>query len=177
MYTPPTTLCGTTAIVARPGAAPVVLGTASVGLSGGRTARLEELKWALKDFAVEDPELDEVLADGSVHTFMLYLSSAQLHLVQQGSSFWTSCLLDVEPRQPPSAGPGGTTPLWRKRSERRWPYVAGNPVPFVAQAHLGGADVYLFEMESGAVLLHRVARFEQDVENHYDEEERRDNAV
>lgn len=155
----------------------MVLATAHVGLSGGRTARLEELEWALDNFAIEDPELANVLRGGSVHTFMLDLSSAQLHLVQYGTSFWTSCLLDVEARQPPSARPGDPQPLWRKRSERLWPFVAAIPVPFVSQANLGGVDVYLFQTENGAVILHRVARFEQDVEDHYNEEERRDNAV
>lgn len=173
MVVPPTTFCKECDIAARPGTEPSIVASEVVRLADGGSLRLTELRWDLAQFDFSDPEMAKAVVPGCIHTFVVTLQNVELHLEQHDSAFWTSSALgarSVDRLPGPAVRPA---PRWRKRSDRFWPQVGGIPVPFIGQTHMAGGDIYLFRLATGAMLAHRVDRFAQDAEDHYDDEERR----
>jgi hypothetical protein len=167
MVSPPSTLCGVTDIAARPGAKPTVVASTEVVLADGSSLTLTELEWQLAQFEIADRALAAEIGSGSINTFVVALPEGELHLQQSDSSFWSSSAVRAEGIHSSLLNSQRPAPQWRKRSNRYWPHVGGVPAPFIGQAHLDGSDIYLFRVESGPILAHRVGRFEQDVEDHY----------
>jgi hypothetical protein len=158
---------------ARPGVEPRVGATGAIRLSDGRVARVRILEWALDGFVIEDEDLARAVAGGHVITIALELPDAHLHLVQGASTFWSSSP-DVEldhDTSLPEGAENGPVPKWHAKSQRSWPRVKAEPIPFVGQGLLGDRILYVFRSLHGLVLIHAVNRSEQDVEDHYDGEQ------
>jgi hypothetical protein len=169
MYLPPETICGFPAKYQGPPEAGVEA-HGLVLLRIGAAVPTTFLRWKLSDFVSSNPE--PWMSDGWVRTILVDLGTAQWHLSQGSSPFWSThpdlCFESAsnsERRHPEEA------PVWHRRSDRYWPRFNGRFLPFLGQGCVGEHDLYLFGDLSAAMLTaHLVSRTEQDVEDHYDQE-------
>lgn len=173
MIQPPTTIGGAVTLKAKPGVSPTLAASSHFTTAAGDEALLRMLRWKFSDFSVMGIPESEDTRNWTLRTFEFVLGEEALHLVQHDSSFWSSAPMAATAGRPPRHAPGAARPQWQRRSQRYWPCVNGRAVPFIAQTFLDGSDVYVFRTEQAEVLLHAVERHEQDVEDHYGEEERR----
>jgi hypothetical protein len=170
MYSPPETVCGFPARYNGPPEA-AVEASGYILLAGGARAPTTFLRWDLADFAVDEP--GGWMSDGWLRTILVVLDNHQWHLSQGNSSFWSSRpdlrieSISNSQRRHPSHGPH-----WQRRSDRYWPQIDRSFLPFLGQGSLARHDLYLFgDLTAKLLAAHLVDRSEQNVEDHYDQEQ------
>jgi hypothetical protein len=169
MICPPTSLWGL-AIKPGPNAAPEEIDAIRVPLNDGVIARIRFLRWNLADF-----ESDVSAAKDPTAWFLTLVAEAQngcVHLWQADSVFYTggasvSAVDASDVKLQPS-------PNWHRRSDLSWPVTLDGPLAFSGQfqslEHVG----YVFgSIRTNTVAILLFVRGEQDVQDHYNEEEKR----
>ena len=168
MFSPPDTVFGTPA---KPRGNPRSAreGSVLIPLHESRVAHATFLRWNLADFEIGDEHLNSV--DGWFLTIAIEVETAQFHLSQGNSVFWTThCDLRVDAIDAKDMSPTTHRPNWARPSNRLWPQQDGTPLPFLGQATTSAYHVYLFGDATQIVVAHLDHRGEQDVEDHYDHE-------
>ena len=176
MFAPPSTFCG---FAARPrgNVTSSTGGSTTISLRDDRLARATFLRWNLADFEISDPELAALT--GWFQTIVLEMEATQWHLVQGNSTFWTTlpeaCIDAILSSRVRCQS---NRPKWKRRPDHYWPHIAGAPLPFLGQGSTEVDHIYLFgDIPSSTLAAHVDHRDAQDVEDHYDEEARRNGSA
>jgi hypothetical protein len=147
-----------------------VLESVAVRVGPDNLARIQFLRWDLRDFELPDGLLDPQETNW-VLTLLVEIAGSTVHLWQGDGEFFAPegrGLRHVDARE--SSGP--TSPRWHKKSGNLWPMLNSTLLPFRGQFRTAEHIGYVFgdvENSTLSVLLQQVG--EQDIEDHYSTEE------
>lgn len=168
----PPTLIGRCSALPKASAAPKELDALQLTTADGRRVKVSLLRWETADFSIESTEP----SNGWFLTIAMQFNEITHHLHQYRSIFFTNInTCDLRPVSSSSVkAKGHPKPDWKRKSDRWWPAMHGQPLPFLGQFVACGHVCYLFSSDINNLVAAYVDVLDvQDVEDHYDEEVRR----
>ena len=168
----PPTLIGRCNALPKASAVPKVLDALNITTADGHSVKVSLLRWEMTDFSIESTEP----SNGWFLTIAMQVNEKTHHLHQYRSIFFTNInTCDLRPVSPSSVkAKGHPKPEWKRKSDRWWPAMHEQPLPFLGQFVASGYVCYLFSRDINDLVAAYVDVLEvQDIEDHYDEEVRR----
>jgi hypothetical protein len=162
------------AVVPKPTASATVLTSFRFDLLDRNPVEGDLYRWEKRDFTFEQG----TSTDGWFLTISVSFANASHHLHQHDSTFFTNRATGGLKAQLQSwiKPPDKSRPLWKRRSDRWWPVKDGSPLHFIGQFVAGGYAGYLFSDVAAVPLIAAYVDDlgTQDLEDHYDDEAKRD---